>query len=1029
MTKDFLLVSDLHVDAYSKFSKIDPKTGMNSRLFWTIDVFDHIKEYGEENDCKILGIGGDIFDKRGSILVSAYDAVYDKLLDFLKDDWFVFSIVGNHDMSDKTGVINSLRPLPMETVESYGVIEMPNGLTAGCVSFCETPGEFLKKLEKVYNKNHDFYLIHQGVNRAIISGDEILSRNETEPEAIREIVGNDAVIFSGHYHIRQSVDDNFHYIGSATPKDFGDKTPKGFLHIHEGGSIEQIESRAPKFIVVEAEELKSRKKELAGNYIQVRYDGKEPDLSKIDNEGYICVKRKVDREYEERSSIEPDQSPISLIDSYVDEMEAAENLPEGCTKDDLMTALQDIVGEKQLEQLVNGHKIEIQSIQINNFMRFREQSFHFTDYPGMVLVEGENKDDPSTVSNGAGKSTVFEAVKWCLFGTTSRGLTGDEVINSTVGKDCFVAINVILDGTQEYIITRSRKDSAFNTQLQFNLVEGEDFLDLREKSDSETQKKIIRTLGIDESTFDNVVFFAHGYTKSFAALTDKEQKAILENILGVEYFRDLYDAAKGLAKSCRDGHQEEVVRLGYVKKRIEEEQDNLINAETEQTKFEESKKEKIEGYKEEIAEHKEFIDTVGSTKEDDAKIKELEKQITALGKDTWVGEESIDTIRRRKKLAEDEWKKAEKAYVEAKDHKTEKENEAFQHLLKIDANKKEIKNINSSETCPTCGQDLKTKTGIKARIKELKDENKELEVLRKPCLEKVKEFEKAMDIAEMDLEKYERVLRKANEKLDGYVDVSEKVSKLEAEKAELVQDRDKIKTTLGYRKSQIEKLKDSIKKEKAVENPINEIVKRHEAAMDKAAKEANEVQDLCDSLERNYSLAKFWELAFSDKGSKQQIPIKSFIFDSVVPVLDELGREYSEILTSGSMELRFNTVSKLKSGEEREKFSVTVTNSSGASSYKGDSGGERRKVDLAIMFALYSLAKIRSGSRVNLLCLDEILDSLDSEGCERVMMLLRKMSEEIESIFVITHNESLKRLFGSKFVVRKEGGVSKIVQD
>jgi DNA repair exonuclease SbcCD ATPase subunit len=79
------------------------------------------------------------------------------------------------------------------------------------------------------------------------------------------------------------------------------------------------------------------------------------------------------------------------------------------------------------------------------------------------------------------------------------------------------------------------------------------------------------------------------------------------------------------------------------------------------------------------------------------------------------------------------------------------------------------------------------------------------------------------------------------------------------------------------------------------------------------------------------------------------------------------------------------------------------------------------------MFALHSLARIRSGSQVDCLFLDEILDSLDAEGCERVVYLLGEMRKEIPKIFLITHNENLKNRFSSRILVRKELGVSKIV--
>ena len=45
-------------------------------------------------------------------------------------------------------------------------------------------------------------------------------------------------------------------------------------------------------------------------------------------------------------------------------------------------------------------------------------------------MQGDNQDDPSTSSNGAGKSSLMEALCWVLWGKTARGIAGDDVIRT-----------------------------------------------------------------------------------------------------------------------------------------------------------------------------------------------------------------------------------------------------------------------------------------------------------------------------------------------------------------------------------------------------------------------------------------------------------------------------------------------------------------------------------------------------------------------------------------------------------------------
>ena len=82
----------------------------------------------------------------------------------------------------------------MNVINNSEVTSTRKGTLIAGVSFRETPREFLLNLEHAAKKNPDCYLIHQGVNNALIAGDEILSRDETELSEIRKIVGKDALV-------------------------------------------------------------------------------------------------------------------------------------------------------------------------------------------------------------------------------------------------------------------------------------------------------------------------------------------------------------------------------------------------------------------------------------------------------------------------------------------------------------------------------------------------------------------------------------------------------------------------------------------------------------------------------------------------------------------------------------------------------------------------------------------------------------------------------------------------------------------
>ena len=165
-------------------------------------------------------------------------------------------------------------------------------------------------------------------------------------------------------------------------------------------------------------------------------------------------------------------------------------------------------------------------------------------------------------------------------------------------------------------------------------------------------------------------------------------------------------------------------------------------------------------------------------------------------------------------------------------------------------------------------------------------------------------------------------------------------------------------------------------------------------------------------------MCDFWCKAYSNSG------IKSLLLDDVTPYLNRQANKYLRKLSSDHMEIVFSTQSTLKSGEVREKFSVEVINADGGSSYASNSSGEKKRVDIAINLALQSLVASRSNKKLNLIILDEILDSLDDAGVEHIMSLLQEISNDKSSVFVISHNDSIKSVFTNTITVVKENGYS-----
>ena len=113
-----------------------------------------------------------------------------------------------------------------------------------------------------------------------------------------------------------------------------------------------------------------------------------------------------------------------------------------------------------------------------------------------------------------------------------------------------------------------------------------------------------------------------------------------------------------------------------------------------------------------------------------------------------------------------------------------------------------------------------------------------------------------------------------------------------------------------------------------------------------------------------------------------------------------------------------------------EYFEETLTNKFGVpKSYNALSGGERKRLDLAVLFTLQDMLNYRSGVDVQLAFYDEILDtSIDEYGRKKVLELLKEKSTD-SAIYVISHRSKMSELIDKEIVLEKHNDFTTIKVD
>ena len=191
----------------------------------------------------------------------------------------------------------------------------------------------------------------------------------------------------------------------------------------------------------------------------------------------------------------------------------------------------------------------------------------------LTLVLGENLDqggDDSGARNGTGKTTIINALSYALYGQALTNIKRDNLINKTNSKNMLVTVDFELNGEQ-YHIERGRKPNV----LKFTV--GEIETEEQQGENRETQTEIERLLGMSHEMFKHLVAL-NTYTQPFLSLSANDQRAIIEQMLGITLLSEKAEKLKELGKQTKDMITEEEYRIKAVEdanKRIAEQIDSL----------------------------------------------------------------------------------------------------------------------------------------------------------------------------------------------------------------------------------------------------------------------------------------------------------------------------------------------------------------------------------------------------------------------------------------------------------------------
>jgi DNA repair exonuclease SbcCD ATPase subunit len=630
-----------------------------------------------------------------------------------------------------------------------------------------------------------------------------------------------------------------------------------------------------------------------------------------------------------------------------------------------------------------------------NFLCFGPEGIelNFNNYGNIVLISGTNYDVEPPRSNGTGKSSVTEILVWGLYGKTvkpPKKIKKNDVVHNKVGKK--LEVEILWD---KYRVIRTQKpDSLRLWESEENIWD--ESTEITVGSKAETQKLIEDRVGLNYQTFVNVIVFTDDNKNCFLECDLPEKRKIIENLLGLEIYREYASIAKEEQKSLKDSIK--FLMKEYDRLLVEEESSKLrVNQIQYQEKDwrENLEKEmrsllsKIEIIKEELSNTDEgHLLALWQTSQEN--LKALSPEIEKYEK----GKKKLDDVISNARNNLDSVRDKEHSLTIAR-HSHEMSIQDLDNKIKKEKEFLELLEKEKGLPCPRCtgviteescqhasekGQEEIDK--LSKSMLEKSNELKELDGHIQKEAEKRNKLQGAINQGNVKIKSINNKLIELNSQKDAYAsipkpDVNSQTASLEAELSVLVGEAKKKKEAYKGASPFEEILKNS---EEEYQNKYNErILKKKELD------EASEILPYYD----------FWLHGFGDAG------IRSFIIEGIVPALN-----YSVINTLDDL---FDGIYKMEFDNELNETIERNPSDGDPYVYHAMSGGEKRSLNLAVSQSFAHVMAINSGALPSAIFLDEVSSNIDAVGVQGIYDIICRLSEN-KQVFITTHDVHLLNL-------------------
>ena len=620
--------------------------------------------------------------------------------------------------------------------------------------------------------------------------------------------------------------------------------------------------------------------------------------------------------------------------------------------------------------------LNFEKLILHNFGSYQHTEINLQN-KGFCLVTGQNhfKKD-NALSNGSGKSFLWNAICFALVGETINGLHSNlKNINVVDDPDCFVELSFQNDA-DHYIITRYVTPKSDLKIIKNNI-------DLSGKGIRESEKKLAELLPeLTKNLITSTIIIGQGMPNKFSSFSPSGRKELLEKLTKADFM--IEDIKRRVAE--RQSTLSQQIRAIEDQLLINRSQLSVFesNLRTNETSLAGMQKPDFE------AQIKAHTDTIEQTKQIiNAQVETLagiQKEQTEVDTALLTANQSLATA-----LAE----------VHAKYDQTSHDliQRQAQLQAETDSLRREINRIKAiKDTCPTCGQ--KIPGAVKP---DTSKQETQLQILADQLAKAKSDLHNLQD-AEREDQK-----RVNSEHSALLTTLNTRNSQLKSLIADFARERRDLEAHIAQEQEACNRLVYERDTWDARYQQLYRAVLDNKAAIEKAVATITEADTAREELSEHCKLVKKM-----DGLSKRDF--RGFLLSNIISYINKKAKDYCEVV--------FNT----------RDLEVALDGNDLNISYCGKmfdnlSGGEKQRVDLILQFTIRNMLTAYLNFNSNILVLDEITDFLDKKSCTAILELITKELNTIESVFIVSHHASeLELPIDSELVIQKnEIGISEIL--